>query len=153
MTQTFARPYLAETHVVENQPPPLRDYNTYQQDSALVEALAREGAAWAEPELRSFGALNDVELHVLALFQGLESIALQRGIMHEDIVSAIEPDKTEPLTIVEPFHCPLGLHTVLPFSTHRHNERISSPAESHGMVMMTIKGEIKPTSVKALARR
>ena len=58
MTQTFARPYLAETHVVENQPPPLRDYNAYQQDAALVEALAREGAAWAQPELQSFGALT-----------------------------------------------------------------------------------------------
>ena len=39
--------HLAETHIVENQPPPLRDYNLYQQDVALREAVAREGAAWA----------------------------------------------------------------------------------------------------------
>ena len=50
--------HLAETHVVENQPPPLRDYNTYQQDVALCEAVAREGAAWAEPALQAFGALT-----------------------------------------------------------------------------------------------
>ena len=50
--------HLAETHVVENQPPPLRDYNLYQQDVALREAVAREGAAWAEPELQAFGALT-----------------------------------------------------------------------------------------------
>nr|WP_295775959.1 acyl-CoA dehydrogenase family protein [Rhodoferax sp.] len=50
--------HLAETHVVENQPPPLRDYNTYQQDVALREAVAREGAAWAESELQAFGTLT-----------------------------------------------------------------------------------------------
>ena len=50
--------HLAETHVVENQPPPLRDYNTYQQDAALREAVAREGAAWAEPALQAFGVMT-----------------------------------------------------------------------------------------------
>lgn len=50
--------FLAETHTVENQPPPLRDFNTYQQDTALREAVAREGAVWAEPELQAFGALT-----------------------------------------------------------------------------------------------
>jgi putative acyl-CoA dehydrogenase len=55
---TITYGHLAETHVVENQPPPLRDYNTYQQDVALREAVAREGAAWAEPELQAFGVLT-----------------------------------------------------------------------------------------------
>ena len=50
--------HLAETHVVENQPPPLRDYNTYQQDAALREAVAREGAAWAESALQAFGVMT-----------------------------------------------------------------------------------------------
>ena len=45
--------------------------------------------------------------------------------MDEDIISSIEPDKPEPLAIVEPFHCPFSFHTVLLSSTHRHNERIS----------------------------
>ncbi len=49
--------YLAETHRVENQPQPLQDYNMYLEDQALREAVAREGAAWAEDDLRAFGAL------------------------------------------------------------------------------------------------
>ncbi len=49
--------FLAETHTVENQPPPLHDYNLYRQDRALQEAVVREGAAWAEHDLDAFGAL------------------------------------------------------------------------------------------------
>ena len=43
------------THDVRNQPPPLEDYNLFDQDPALVEGLAREGAGWAEPDLRALG--------------------------------------------------------------------------------------------------
>lgn len=50
--------FMAETHVVENQPPALQDYNLYLQDHALREAVAREGAAWAENELSAFGRLT-----------------------------------------------------------------------------------------------
>ncbi len=50
--------HLAETHIVENQPPALRDTNLYQQDAALREAVAREGAAWAEADLQAFGQLT-----------------------------------------------------------------------------------------------
>ena len=57
-TLTGNHGHLAETHVVENQPPPLRDYNVYAQDLALVEAVAREGAAWAGSQLQAFGALT-----------------------------------------------------------------------------------------------
>ena len=49
---------LAETHCVENQPLPLENCNLYQQDSALQEAVKREGAAWAEAELMEFGVLT-----------------------------------------------------------------------------------------------
>ncbi|MHB1249062.1 MAG: DNA alkylation response protein, partial [Polaromonas sp.] len=49
---------MAETHLVENQPPPLRDYNLYLQDQALREAVLREGAAWAENDLSAFGKLT-----------------------------------------------------------------------------------------------
>ena len=49
--------FMAETHKVENQPSPLHDYNLYLQDRALQEAVAREGAGWAESELRAFGKL------------------------------------------------------------------------------------------------
>ncbi len=50
--------YLAETHAVENQPPALENYNPYLQDLALREAVAREGAGWAERDLASFGQLT-----------------------------------------------------------------------------------------------
>jgi len=45
------------THQVGNQVPPLEDYNLFDADPALVEAVRREGAGWAESELRAFGAL------------------------------------------------------------------------------------------------
>jgi putative acyl-CoA dehydrogenase len=44
------------THEVLNQPPPLVGYDVFSTDAALVEAVRREGAAWAEPELAAFGA-------------------------------------------------------------------------------------------------
>jgi putative acyl-CoA dehydrogenase len=45
------------THEVFNQPPPLADYDVFAADAALVEALRREGAGWAEDELGSLGRL------------------------------------------------------------------------------------------------
>ena len=45
------------THEVFNQPPPLVDYNLYAADVALREAVAREGAGWAEDRLQALGAL------------------------------------------------------------------------------------------------
>ncbi|HEV3281323.1 MAG TPA: isovaleryl-CoA dehydrogenase [Acidimicrobiales bacterium] len=46
-----------DTHVVFNQPPPLEDYDVFAADAALGEAVDREGAGWARPELQSLGAL------------------------------------------------------------------------------------------------
>ena len=43
------------THRVTNQPPPLEDINLYQLDTALREAVRREGAGWAEPALAALG--------------------------------------------------------------------------------------------------
>jgi putative acyl-CoA dehydrogenase len=45
------------THEVANQAPPLAGYDVYGQDEVLVEAVAREGAGWADEELRALGAL------------------------------------------------------------------------------------------------
>ena len=50
--------YLAVTHEVINQPPALENYNLFEQDQALQEAVAREGAAAATSDLRQFGALT-----------------------------------------------------------------------------------------------
>jgi putative acyl-CoA dehydrogenase len=41
--------------VSSNQPPPLVDYNLFEADGPLREALEREGAAWAQDEVRELG--------------------------------------------------------------------------------------------------
>ncbi|MBU0656131.1 MAG: isovaleryl-CoA dehydrogenase [Gammaproteobacteria bacterium] len=47
---------LAATHQVFNQTPPLENYNPYDGDPALQEAVQREGAGWAEDSIRAHGA-------------------------------------------------------------------------------------------------
>jgi putative acyl-CoA dehydrogenase len=44
------------THTVFNQTPPLTDYNLFASDMPLQEAVQREGASWAAPELHVAGA-------------------------------------------------------------------------------------------------
>jgi len=48
--------FYATTHEVTNQPPELENYNLYAEDTALQEALKREGAGWAEQDVARFGA-------------------------------------------------------------------------------------------------
>src|SRR5215471_243780 len=48
------------THEVTNQPPPLTGYDA-SEDPALLGALSREGAGWAEPALRELGRLAGSE--------------------------------------------------------------------------------------------
>jgi len=43
------------THEVLNQPTPLVDFSLFTSDKPLLEAIRREGAAWAEPTLAEFG--------------------------------------------------------------------------------------------------
>jgi putative acyl-CoA dehydrogenase len=45
------------THEVFNQPAPLEDYNPFDADRPLAEALRREGAEWAEQEAQELGAI------------------------------------------------------------------------------------------------
>jgi putative acyl-CoA dehydrogenase len=45
---------MATTHEVTNQPPPLAGYDAAE-DKALLEALHREGAGWAEPDIVRLG--------------------------------------------------------------------------------------------------
>jgi putative acyl-CoA dehydrogenase len=49
-------PAVGATHEVENQPPPLAPYDA-SEDAALLEALRREGGAWAEADIRRVGRL------------------------------------------------------------------------------------------------
>jgi putative acyl-CoA dehydrogenase len=43
-------------HEVANQPPPLVDYNVFEADQPLVEAVRREGADWAQARIATVGA-------------------------------------------------------------------------------------------------
>ncbi len=45
------------THVVTNQVPPLEDYNVFEADTALVEAVEREGADWARGRIAEIGEI------------------------------------------------------------------------------------------------
>jgi putative acyl-CoA dehydrogenase len=65
--------YWAETHGVENQPPALHDYNLYAHDAALREAVAREGAGWAEADLQAFGVLTGSREMIELGFQANEN--------------------------------------------------------------------------------
>ena len=47
---------IATTHEVANQATPLEDYNTFEADRVLIEALRREGGDWAEPRVSEVGA-------------------------------------------------------------------------------------------------
>jgi len=42
---------------VLNQPPPLENYNLYECDKPLREAVVREGGSWIDERAREFGAL------------------------------------------------------------------------------------------------
>ena len=53
---TLEHPRTAATHEVANQATPLEDYNTYETDQVLVEALRREGGDWAETRVSEVGA-------------------------------------------------------------------------------------------------
>ena len=57
-TGTFSLDHLAHTHEVFNQSPPLVDYNAYDGDTALREAVLRHGAGWAEDSLSAHGAVT-----------------------------------------------------------------------------------------------
>ena len=50
------------THSVENQATPVGDYNAYTTDTALREAINREGGGWADAHLSAFGAVAGGEL-------------------------------------------------------------------------------------------
>lgn len=50
------------THEVENQAPPLGDYDAWGTDTVLREGVAREGGGWAEAHLAAFGVVAGGEL-------------------------------------------------------------------------------------------
>jgi putative acyl-CoA dehydrogenase len=48
---------VASTHEVANQAPPLENYNVFESDRVLVEAVQREGAEWVAVRARELGAI------------------------------------------------------------------------------------------------
>jgi putative acyl-CoA dehydrogenase len=56
-TLTQSKQSMADTHVVENVPPPLEDWNTWLEDVALRDAVRAFGGQWGEARLAEFGAL------------------------------------------------------------------------------------------------
>ena len=54
------------------------------------------------PALR---ALDHVELHLLTLLQAAEPAGLNRGEVHEDILSILAADKTITFGVVKPLYC------------------------------------------------
>ncbi len=57
MTSTIGTAPPGATHEVVNQPPPLVDYNAFDADVVLREALIREGGEWGLERVREFGAV------------------------------------------------------------------------------------------------
>jgi putative acyl-CoA dehydrogenase len=57
MMSTISGAHRGITHEVLNQPPPLVDYNAFEADVALREAVIREGGAWGLERVRDFGAV------------------------------------------------------------------------------------------------
>ncbi|MGC1166698.1 MAG: acyl-CoA dehydrogenase family protein [Solirubrobacterales bacterium] len=57
---TTERPTVGD-HEVANQPPPLLDYNVFETDRPLVEAVRREGAEWAEERIAAVGTVAGSE--------------------------------------------------------------------------------------------
>jgi putative acyl-CoA dehydrogenase len=55
---TRDRMHAGATHEVLNQPPPFVDYNAFEADHALHEALVREGGEWGVDRVRDFGAVT-----------------------------------------------------------------------------------------------
>jgi putative acyl-CoA dehydrogenase len=54
---TLERSTGVRTHEVTNQAPPLVDYNVFEADRVLVEAVDREGAGWARDRISTVGAI------------------------------------------------------------------------------------------------
>ncbi len=53
----------------------------------------------------AFGTINYIKLDACTLIKGLEAVALNCGVMNENIFSAILLNKTKTLRIIKPFYC------------------------------------------------
>jgi len=60
--------------------------------------------------LEPLGPLGDFEAHPRTLFEGPVSLAHYRGVMYEDVVTALALNKPVAFGAVEPLHCSVFLH-------------------------------------------
>jgi hypothetical protein len=58
----------------------------------------------------AFGVLGDLELHLLTLAKGLEPLGLDRGMVYEDVRTALAGDEAVALGIAEPLDCTFDRH-------------------------------------------
>ena len=79
------------THTVFNQTPSLTDYNLFASDVALQEAVQREGASWAAPELTAAGA----ELGTCTLFEHARLANRFPPVLHNFDARGIRIDTVE----------------------------------------------------------
>jgi putative acyl-CoA dehydrogenase len=79
------------THTVFNQPPPLEGYNIAASDRALMEALRREGAGWAEERVAAFGAVAGRAETIAWGFQANEN----RPVLHTHDRTGMRIDEVE----------------------------------------------------------
>src|SRR6478609_3509015 len=86
-------------------------------DHRFLRSVATALAGGADDVLRGRAllALHDLELDLLTLGEGPETLALDRGVMHEAILRAtLGGDEAKPLGLVEPLHGTGGLHCPAP---------------------------------------
>src|SRR5262244_3821131 len=60
--------------------------------------------------LRALGAVNDLELHCLALLERTEAVALNGRVVHEDVAASVTLDEPIPLGVVEPLDLACDAH-------------------------------------------
>src|SRR6185295_16579149 len=65
--------------------------------------------------LRALGAVDDFELHGLALFERTESVALNGGIVNENVTAAVPLNEPVALGVVEPLDLACDTHRSLPY--------------------------------------
>src|SRR5690606_6706390 len=83
---------------------------------AVLRRAGDRSKAHADHVLRSrpLLALDEVELHPLALAQRLEALTQDRGVVHEAVpVSILRLDESKALAVVEPLHGSGHTHTAL----------------------------------------
>src|SRR5262245_37652701 len=62
------------------------------------------------PRLRALGTIDDLELDRLTLFQGPETVSIDRGIMDEDVASSLALNEPVALGVVEPLDLACDTH-------------------------------------------